>query len=186
MNKLLARLNMRQFYMSLAGLVLLLSAASTSFLVLPQYKKFRGVVAEQAKLPPLPADSAGLQAMLSEREEAVTASAKALHGDMASLPLREVEAYVIDRVQGIAWNHNVELQGVRPAAGETVNAFSEVLFKLDVEGHYVDLFEWLKELRTELGFIVIKEFRMDRKSVIQDEPVLRVQMTVASYRRDLS
>lgn len=180
----LKTLELRQVYLLVGGVCLLLAAAGASFVVMPAVNDFRGATKEWSGLPPLPADSAMLQSMLSEREEAVATRTKALHGDMANLPLREVESYVVERLQGIAWNHDVELQGVRPASGETINAFREVLFKLDIEGHYADLFAWLKELRKELGFIVIKEYRMSRKSSDGDEPVLLVQMTMASYRKE--
>ena len=181
---LLRKLDMRQCYLLLGGVFLLLVVASTSFLTLPAFKEYRSAAEEQASLPPLPADTAELQSMLSEREEAIASRMKTLHGDMANLPLREVESYVIDRLQGIAWNHDVSLQGVRPASGQTVDTFREVLFKLDVEGHYMDLFAWLKELRRELGFIVIKEYRMTSKRSEGDQPVLLVQMTMASYRKE--
>lgn len=182
--QLFSKIDLRQFYLLLGGFLLLVTAASASAFVLPEFKKYRQALADNAGVPPLPASSQVLQSVLGEREQTVAERSRALHGDMANLPLREVEAYVIDRLQGIAWNHDVELQGVRPAVGETINTFREVLFRLEVEGRYHDLFRWLQELRRELGFIVIKEYRMSRRSGQTEEPELLVQMTLASYRKE--
>ncbi len=157
MTALIERLDARQFHLLLGGVVLLVAAAMVSLLLLPQVKIYRAAQAANAGLPPVPADAMLLQAMLAQRDNAIAERSRQLHGDMANLPVREIEAFVIDRLQGIAWNHNVSLEGVRPSSGETVESFREVLFKLELKGQYADLYAWLRELRSELGFIVIKE-----------------------------
>lgn len=180
----LQRLDNRQFYMLLGGAVLLLVAAAVSVVLIPQYKGYRAALAARAGLPPMPADSEILRSLLTERDAAIEARSRQLHGDMANLPVREIEAFVIDRLQGIAWNHDVVLQGVRPSAGDTIETFREILFNLELSGQYADLFAWLHELRDELGFIVIKEYQMDRVSNVTDDPMLKVQLTIASYRKE--
>lgn len=184
MNALIAKLETRQFLLITGGLLALVLATSASFLILPQWNKYRGAVTERGNLPAVPADSAALEAELETMRSMLNQKSKSLHGDMANLPLREVEAYVIDRLQGIAWNHEVALQGVKPGSGGNVNGFREILFKLDLEGRYFDLFAWLQDLRLELGFVVIKEYRMTGVDDKNDDPLLRVEMTVASYRKD--
>lgn len=186
MNDLFARLDTRQFYLLLGGAVLLAAAVMVSLLLIPQVKIYRAAKTANAGLPPVPADAAMLQAMLAERDRAITERSRQLHGDMANLPVREIEAFVIDRLQGIAWNHDVVLEGVRPSTGETVEAFREVLFELELSGRYADLFGWLQELRSELGFIVIKEYQMDRATDDDVDPELNVEMTIASYRKEAS
>ena len=184
MNALFQNLDARQFYLVLGGSVLLVAAAVVSLLLMPQLKSYQAAHAANAKLPPVPADAALLQSMLAQRDAAIVERSRALHGDMANLPAREIEAFVIDRLQGIAWNHDVVLESVQPASGETVESFREILFRLELSGRYADLFAWLTELRSELGFIVIKEYRMDRADDADDDPLLRVAMTIASYRKE--
>ena len=49
---------------------------------------------------------------------------------------------------------------------------------------YADLYAWLDELRNELGFAVIRDFAIQR--AVDDDggdaPVLRANLTLASYR----
>lgn len=183
----LEKLDKRTLALLIGGGALLIVAALFSLLVAPQLRNYRAALAAQAALPPPPADEAQLQALLAERSAQIDELAQRLHGDMAGLPPREIESFVVDRLQRLAWNHDVTLEGVRPSVGETIENFQEVLFRLELTGDYFDLFDWLRELRTELGFIVIKEYRMQRASGDeQSEPPLKVQVTVASYRREES
>ncbi len=179
-----SNLDHRQFYGLLISLAALSLVVMVSVLLLPQIKAYQAATKAHHEHPVLPVDSSGLPAMLSQVDSAITARAKLLHGDMANLPIREIEAFVIDRLQGIAWNHDVMLEGVQPVSGETIEAFREILFKLEISGHYDDLFAWLNELRTELGFTVIKEYQMDRVGDSAHDPLLRVQLTLASYRKE--
>lgn len=181
---LLNKLDKRQFHMLLGGGVLLLATAGFSAMVLPQLKTYRVAVATQAALPPAPPDGATLQTLLAARDSAIVERSRQLHGDMAELPSREIEAFVVDKLQQIAWRHNVVLQGVQPVAGETIESFREILFKLELRGQYADLFAWVSDLRTELGFIVIKEYQMQRLTNTSENPLLKVQVTIASYRRE--
>jgi len=120
----------RPFYGLVGSSVLLVLAASLSFILIPQIKSYQKEQKTQAGLPVIPHQGGELQQLLEQRDVDIAQRAKLLHGDMANLPLREIEAFVIDRVQGIAWNHNVVLEGVKPERGDSVDSFKEILFKL--------------------------------------------------------
>lgn len=182
----LAKLDNRQYYGLLASVVLLAVVTVVSFILIPNVKAYAAANKASADHPVLPGDSKDLPALLVQRDRTITERTQMLHGDMANLPIREIEAFVIDRLQGIAWNHDVVLQGVKPTSGDTIEAFREILFKLEISGRYEDLFAWLHELRNELGFTVIKEYKMDRVTQTTTDPVLRVQLTIASYRKEKS
>jgi hypothetical protein len=180
----LARLEERQFYLLLAAAGLILVALVGSFVCLPQLKAYRTASGSLAALPSPPVNAALLGSMLTERQAAIDENARQLHGDMANLPAREIESFVIDRLQRIAWRHEVTLEGVAPTVGESVDRFRELLFRLQLTGHYADLYGWLQALRSELGFVVIKEYSMRRKGDDIDDPLLAVDVTIASYRRE--
>ena len=181
---LIARLDERQFVLQLAAGGLILIALATSFVMLPQLKAYRSASAVLNELPQPPLDAALVGSMLNERQAAIDERARRLHGDMANLPAREIEAFVIDRLQRIAWQHEVTLEGVTPADGESVDSFRELLFRLQLTGRYADLYAWLQELRSELGFVVIKEYSMQRRGDEIDDPLLGVEVTIASYRKE--
>jgi hypothetical protein len=99
------------------------------------------------------------------------------------LPDKQLEAFVIGRLQGISWRNHVELRGVKPGKGEVVRIFREVLFDVEVSGDYFDLFAWLQELRRELGFVVVKQFAIRPLERDKENPRLSVKLSIVSYRR---
>jgi hypothetical protein len=103
---------------------------------------------------------------------------------MANLPMKQMEAFIIGRLQSISWRNDVQLVGVEPADGGLAGEFSELLFDVELHGRYLDMFAWLESTKEELGFVVIKQFEMTPISQAgAEEPELRVNLTMASYRR---
>ncbi len=101
---------------------------------------------------------------------------------MANLPLKQVESYVIGKLQKISWRNDVDLVSVRPATGERVQIFDEVLFNIELIGEYDDIYRWLWDAKNELGFVVVKEYAMRRRDNIDDNPRLLTTVSLASYR----
>lgn len=101
---------------------------------------------------------------------------------MANLPVRQVEAYIIGRLQRVSWNNDVELVSVEPATGERVQIFQEMLFNVRLVGQYDDLYRWLWETRTDLGYVVVKEYGLTRQDNDDEEPLLVADLSLASYR----
>lgn len=182
MTALFEKMETRQIMLLLGGAALLICTALASALLIPQIQRYRTISSDRAALPP-PADDAELAAMLGARDAEISALSRRLHGEMAGLPPREIESFVIDSLQSIAWRRDVTLQGVRPSTGETVDAFQELVFRLELSGDYYDLFAWLRDLHSELGFVVIKEYRMQRADQNNATPLLKVELTLASYRK---
>ena len=115
------------------------------------------------------------------REEVRTLEQR-LHGDLAGLPVKEVEAYVVGRLQAISWRNRVDLVGVEPGDGEDIETFREVLFRVRLNGDYFDLYSWLRDLGRELGFIVIKQYEMSPINQNEQNPRLEAVLTIAAYR----
>ena len=105
-----------------------------------------------------------------------------LYGDMANLPVKQVEAYIIGRLQKISWNNGVELVSVEPSTGDRVQIFQEMLFNVQLVGGYDDLYAWLWEARNDLGYVVVKEYALTRSNRDDAEPLLLADLSLASYR----
>ena len=101
---------------------------------------------------------------------------------MAGLPVRQIESYVVGRLQGISWGNDIELVSVEPAMGDRVEIFQEMIFNVQLSGEYTDLYQWLWEARNELGFVVIKEYGLARRDNDDDEPLLLADLSLATYR----
>ena len=103
---------------------------------------------------------------------------------MANLPLKQVESYVIGKLQKISWRNDVDLVSVKPATGQQVQIFSEVLFNIELIGEYDDIYRWLWDAKNELGFVVVKEYGMRRRDNVDNNPRLLTTVSLASYRAE--
>jgi len=176
------KLDMREFRLVLLGLGLLITALIVSAALLPGAKTYRSAAKAVAVLEDARENSADLEQQLQERHANIEELKFRLHGDMANLPLKQVESYVIGHLQKISWRNDVELISVKPAAGHQVQIFSEVLFNIELLGEYDNIYRWLWDAKNELGFVVVKEYGMRRRDNIDDNPRLLAEVSLASYR----
>lgn len=185
MQDFLKKINLRELRLLLAGVGAVAVAISFSALALPEIKSYRVAARNVEVLRSASQDGAKLENQLQDLHAAIEDLKYRLHGDMANLPVREVEAYIVGRLQRISWNNNVELVSVEPAAGERVQVFQEILFNVQLVGEYEDLYHWLWEARNELGFVVVKEYGLVRRDQVDDNPRLLADLSLASYRSEL-
>ena len=184
MDDVLKRLTHKQLSMIGGGVLALVAIALLTYAVLPQFKAFRAAHASFSLLEATTENGSGLDAQLTTLRTDVEVLERDLHGDMANLPLKQMEAYIIGRLQGISWRNDVQFIGVQPADGALSEQFSELLFNVELQGQYFDVFAWLESVREELGFVVIKQFEMTPVNQSgEEQPELQVNLTMASYRR---
>ncbi|MGI9258458.1 MAG: hypothetical protein ACR2QQ_06470 [Gammaproteobacteria bacterium] len=184
MNDLLSKLDRRQLTVIGGGLLLLLVVVLLLYVVQPQVKGFLGARSSLTLLTERTENGVGLDEQLGDLRTEVDVLERELHGDMANLPMKQMEAFIIGRLQGISWRNDVRLIGVEPTDGGLAGEFSELLFNVELHGRYLDMFAWLESTKDELGFVVIKQFEMTPVSEAgTEEPELRVNLTMASYRR---
>ncbi len=184
MHAFIREIPVSQLKLGSLGIVALLAAALTMYGVLPQWRAYQQARDSLVTLDASTASGLDLDAQLSAMGEEINGLERTLHGDTSDLPIKQVEAFVIGRLQTISWRNRVELIGVQPREGAEVGEFRELIFDVDLRGNYFDLFSWLKTVSAELGFIVIKRFEMSPISISAgDEPELLLQLTMASYRK---
>ncbi len=183
MQAYLARLDNRSFFLALGGLLLLIASAMFTYLILPQIKSYGAQLNTRELLRDIIENGDELESELSALQAEVETLKHNLHGDMANLPIKQMEAYIIGRLQAMSWRYQVELVGIHPGAGQKVKMFKEILFDVELSGGYFNLVEWLRELGRELGFVVIKEYEIKPLGGKQDdEPQLSLNLTIVSYR----
>ena len=178
----LEKLGAREFRMALLGLGLVITAIVITTAFVPQVKEHRSSVRAVTVLEAAKESTANLEQQLQDRNANIEELNFRLHGDMEKLPLKQVESYVIGRLQKISWDNDVELLSVKPATGQQVQVFSEILFNIELVGEYDNIYHWLWDAKNELGFVVVKEFGMRRRDNVDDNPKLLAEVSLASYR----
>lgn len=187
MNALLDQLDRRQSLLLGSGVVLLLTAVLAVYLVQPQFKAYRANSASLALLKSTATDKAQLEQELARVEQQVDVLEKELHGDMANLPAKQIEGFIVGRLQGISWRNDVVLVGLEPRDGRVIEPFQELLFHVELQGDYLSIFRWLQAVADDLGFVVIKQFEIGQQGAAGEEkPLLRAKVTMATYRATYS
>ena len=182
MQEMLRKISLRELRLMIGGLSAVLVAALAVSLVVPEIKKLVAAQKDVDVLRAASQDSAQLEQHMQDRGRQLEELRFRLYGDMADLPLKEIEAYIIGRLQEISWGTQVDLVSVQPVAGERVQIFQEMLFNVELVGRYEDLYRWLWDVRNELGYVVIKEYGLTRRSDDDDDPLLLANLSLASYR----
>ena len=182
MFELLQRYERRELALILSLVCVLGVAPLSAYVVWPKVKSHRALSASRDTLVAAAANEGELQAQLDALRGQVESLERRLHGDMARLQPKEIEAYIIGRLQAISWRNRVELVGVEPGRGEVIETFREMLFKVSLAGDYFDLYKWLKDLGEELGFVVIKQYQLSPLDRTEKNPRLSAELTIASYR----
>lgn len=182
MQDLLKKVSLRELRLALLGIGAILIVALAAGLLAPKIKAARAASHEVGILEEAAQDGNELDRHLQEQQAKIAELQYRLHGDMASLPVKEIEAYLIGRLQKVSWNNDVELVSVEPAIGERVKIFQEILFRVRLVGQYEDLYRWLLEARSDLGYVVVKEYGLTRQDNDDEKPRLIANLSLASYR----
>lgn len=182
MKEQLAEINRNSFLLILWLLTGVIIAALVSYLALPNYKSFSSTKHSYQTLKSALRNDGQLQDELQLAEMQINMLQKNLNGEGVNLPFKQFEAHVIGQLQQVAWRNNLELAGVRPKMGKMVDRFREILFDVDLSGDYFDIYSLLSDFEKTLGFVVINDFHIKPDATDRQEPWLKVQLTLASYR----
>lgn len=167
--------------MIIALMLFLISALAFTYLVLPKIKSYRATAQIESTLIKVVENGDLLDNQLAQLGKDVASLRKRLHGDMASLPEKEIESYVIGKLQRLSWKNDIQLIGIEPSIGETIETFRELLFRVNLSGDYHDMYQWLQDASDELGFVLIKHYEMRSIDDSSLQPNLSVKLTMATY-----
>ncbi len=102
-----------------------------------------------------------------------------LYGGPSSVPLREMESYVIQTLDRISSRHSVALVGVRPLAIGEVLMFDELPYDVEVTGSYMRLWDWLQDMEAELRPMVVNSYELERRD---NATAVSLRLRLAAYR----
>jgi hypothetical protein len=170
----------------LITIVLLIGAVEGTYLLWPQVKQYRQLHSSHEMLELTVGDHDSLSQQLQSIDAEVSRLSRELHGDMARLPVKQMESFIIGRLQKVSWATDVELISVQPGLGRQVQNFRESLFEVRLRAGYHDFFEWLQIVKHELGYIVVKRFEISHSdNEALENPKLNLLLTLVSYRMEL-
>lgn len=180
----LQSLEPRQVQLVGVGAVALLLAALLMYLVLPQWRAYQATGSSLTLLRQGADQGATLEAQLADLRSEVERLERTLNGDASNLPAKKMEGFVIGQLQTISWRNDVILVSVKPREGTPLNQFRELVFEVELRSSYFDFYDWLQDIGTELGFVVIKQFDISEsnRSRPGEELPLKVKLTMAAYR----
>jgi Tfp pilus assembly protein PilO len=169
------------------GLILLLISlvvvtAMALYMVKPQYQRFSERSASFDMLNSQIDDQAQLQRAIDDEHQRITELQLQLHGEAGDMPVNEMEAYLVGRLQGLAWDAGIELAGVRPGLAKRIMEFEEISFKVDVTGEYRNLYDWLNRIGEKLGFMLVSNYEIGLVGRKSNETQLKMNVTIVFYR----
>ncbi len=183
MNDFLENAEPRVIAMMMIAIVFLLGTIQVMYLLWPQIKQYRDVNSSYTVLQQAAGSSMDLEQQLKITTQEIKELSYQLHGDMAGLPEKQMESYIIGRLQKVSWDTGVELASVIPGRGKQVQMFQETLFKVQINATYFDFIDWLQTINQELGYIVVKKFDIHPKTgKVTTNPSLSISLTLVSYR----
>lgn len=155
---------------ALAGYLYLLKPSIATYRELAQERARALTRAEAATIDP---------AALQDAERAVAQLRERLAGGAWDVPREQMEAYVIEALDRISVRHDVELESVKPGAAGEVLMFDELPYDVRVLGGYFELFEWFRDVETELRPMVTKQFEMQTG---EGKSSVALQLRLVAYR----
>jgi len=182
MLSVLSRYDRRELALILFLLVFAVLTLQFTYTVLPKIKTYSSITKEEVTLNKVVENGDLLDTQLTQLRGDIESMQRRLQGDMASLPEKEIEAFVVGKLQRISWQNNVQLVGIEPSDGATIESFHEILFRVSLAGDYFDMYQWLREVSSELGFVLIKQYEMKPIDSLSQQPRLSVTLTMATYR----
>ncbi len=183
MNDFLETAEPRVIALMLSTIEVLVTIIMVMYLLWPQFKEYRELSNSHDILLSAADNNEGLEQQLQRTRAEVDDLSYQLHGDMAGLPEKQMESYIIGRLQKISWNSGVELASVVPGKGQQVQMFQETLFDVRINASYFNFFDWLQTINDELGYIVVKKFEIvPQRGKDESRPQLRIGLTLVSYR----
>lgn len=178
----LEKTDSRTLMLGTVSIAVLLCAVMAMYLLWPQWQRVQQVSETHKILTRVNASGQGLAQQLAQIKEEVGTLSRSLHGDMAELPARQMESYIIGRLQSVSWKTNVELISIKPGVGQQVQMFKEGLFDVRLRASYHDFVTWLKRIEDELGFIVVKKYHITPYDQALTDAALNIGLTMVAYR----
>lgn len=184
MSAVLEKIDVRNLRTLLVALSFSVVVVSFSYLIWPEIKAFKEKSESVNLMMSLSNSPKSIESELVQREKDVDQLNKTLHGDMANMPLQQLESYIIGQLQSVSWATDMKLLGVRPNKGMSYSMFQEILFDVQLLGRYHDFFAWLEKVSADFGFIAVKKYQINPSNEKTEDPKLNIKLTMVAYRAE--
>lgn len=178
----LARFSRRDFVILTSLAMVTVLAGLVTFAIKPAWQSYSTIARSRDVLQRAVKGGQELDATIVKLQAETRNLRSRIYGDIVRLPVSEMEAYVMGKLQQISWNHNVELAGVTPGEGESIDIFKGFVFEVQINASFFDLVNWLGEIQRNLGFAVLERFTITPVDQDQEDPMLNVRVMITSYR----
>ena len=129
MKRLFARFARREFCLLVVLGVIGIAGPAAALTLLPSVKNGKALTVQRDELRNDASDLDQLRSLLRAIETETTRLDAAINGDMSDLPDRELEAYIIGRLQRISWSNEVRLAAIRPWRASRSKVFASCCSK---------------------------------------------------------
>ena len=176
---MIEQLELRQVHLIGGSAAFLLLTAFAMLVGKPLYADYDKTQTEKSGLSMLAtsAVSAGIKPL----EDEVAALTGKLHGELQNLPVKQLEAHIIAALQSASWQYDVKLLTIEPDMDESDLPYQELSFKLELEGTYFSLDDWMRSVSSQLGYVVVKEYSL-KVADAGVEPTLSARILLSAYR----
>lgn len=184
MDKHFAGISRNSFLLILFLLATLFIALLLSYLLVPAYKNYIQTRSSYLIV------SAELEVDRSAYPDtaqvtmAIDSLRQQMDGEGVNLSSQQFESHVIGELQDLAWGSGVQLGGVRPQTGRTIDHYREVLFNIELYGEYFALYQFLRNLEQAPGSLVVNDLSVSPRQSPGSGSGLEVQLSIASYRQE--
>lgn len=96
-------------------------------------------------------------------EREIDSLQKQLLGKAPVLPVSQMMAHIIQKLDETCGHHQITLLGVKPGRPNKIPRFEEIPFSVEVCGDYFQLFQWLRETEDAMGPMTVKNFNIKPK-----------------------
>ncbi len=114
MYELVKKIEPRALLLSLGGISVLLVTVIITLLVVPQYNRYVSANELIALLESSHLKSDQLNKPFIDTKQKTDELQRVLHGEMADLPILQLESFIIGKLQEISWKSQIELGSIRP------------------------------------------------------------------------
>lgn len=169
----------RILYLAMGMAVLLLLLGSWLYLFQPPLAEYRRLQASRIEMQTKVEEGSLLELPLEQINSQIARLNQRLRSDKPLLPVTQLVAQTVDKLDRLSKGHEVRLLSVIPGKTREVSLFEELPFAIKVQGDYFKLYEWLCLAEHELGPMVVKAFEL---RPLPNEVQIEMNLSLVSYR----
>jgi type IV pilus assembly protein PilO len=182
LDKIINRTQPRFIYGAMAAMLVLVVLLSYLYLLKKPLAEYGQMKERRILLQATVASGAQLANDISDSRRQVDALTQRLTGKSLLLPINQMIAHTIDRLDSISSRHAIQLISVTPDKAQTTNIFEEIPFTIEVRGNYQGLVDWLRRVEQDLAPMVVNHFEISSQT---GPDLLTMRLKMVSYRMPL-